>query len=315
MEKNYWAIHMGRNNAYADLAYEDGFIAIGWNEIGKDLSEYQKLDKGKFFEKMGPLMEKVYPTHSKGSRGQSIGQIFRFVNLIKVGDIVLMPQTKEGKVFAGTIESDYFYDESVKDKCPYFHRRSVKWVKIIDWSDVSQKLKYTLGSIMTLFSVNHYEQEIDSLLSDKLQFEDGTIENYEDFGLESHLKEFIIENWEKMELGKRYSILNEEKILIGQQYVTPVGRIDILAKNKNGKGWLVIELKKGKNSDQVVGQILRYMTWVKENEASDGEVVRGLIITREHDEKLKYSVRATTDVDLMTYSVNFNLKKVNSTQH
>jgi len=104
--------------------------------------------------------------------------------------------------------------------------------------------------------------------------------------------------------------MNEEKILVGQQYVTPIGRIDILAKDKKGKEWLVIELKKGKNSDQVVGQILRYITWVKENEASDGELVKGIIITREHDEKLKYAVRAVADVDLMTYSVNFTLRKV-----
>jgi len=168
MEKNYWAIHMGQYNMYANLAYNEGFIAIGWNEIGEDLSKYRNLDKGAFFKFLRPIVEKVYAGHSKGSRGQSIGQIYRFTNLMKTGDIVLMPQTKEGKVFAGILEDEYYYDDKPKDKCPYFHRRKVKWVKVIDLNDVPQELKYTLGSIMTVFSINHHSQVIESLISDQM---------------------------------------------------------------------------------------------------------------------------------------------------
>jgi len=123
------------------------------------------------------------------------------------------------------------------------------------------------------------------------------------------LEDFMIENWDKLSLGKNYSILYEDNEIIGQQYVTPVGRIDILAKSKDQKEWLVIELKKGKSSDQVVGQILRYMAWIKENEAAPEEKVKGLIIAQKQDEKLKYSLKATQNIEFMTYSVSFKLDK------
>ena len=72
----------------------------------------------------------------------------------------------------------------------------------------------------------------------------------------------------------------------------------------------VIELKKGKSSDQVVGQILRYIAWIKENEAKPDEKVKGLIITKEQDDKLKYSLMATENIELMNYSVSFKLQKI-----
>jgi len=162
--------------------------------------------------------------------------------------------------------------------------------------------------MITIFSISNYAQEIESLLGEAL--EKQGIEDVESFGLESHLEDFIVANWDKLDLGKKHSILREGKELVGQQYITPIGRIDILSKNKNGKEWLVIELKKGKSSDQVVGQILRYIAWIRENEAKADEKVTGLIITKEQDDKLKYSLKATENIELMNYSVSFKLHKV-----
>jgi restriction system protein len=135
------------------------------------------------------------------------------------------------------------------------------------------------------------------------------LESYEDFGLESHLEDFLVENWEKLELGKKYSILEENGDIVGQQYFTPIGKIDILAKSKDGSEWLIVELKKGKSSDQVVGQTLRYIGWIKENKAKGNEKVKGLIIVGEKDDKLRYALQSVNNIDLMTYSVNFKLQK------
>ena len=135
------------------------------------------------------------------------------------------------------------------------------------------------------------------------------LESYEDFGLESHLEDFLVENWEKLELGKKYSILEENGDIVGQQYFTPIGKIDILAKSKDGSEWLIVELKKGKSNDQVVGQTLRYIGWIKKNKAKGNEKVKGLIIVREKDDKLRYALQSVNNIDLMTYSVNFKLQK------
>jgi len=134
------------------------------------------------------------------------------------------------------------------------------------------------------------------------------MEDYKDFGLEAHLEDFLVENWEKLDLGKKYNILEEDGDLVGQQYITPVGRMDILCKSKDEKEILVLELKKGRSSDAVVGQTLRYIGWLEENMAHNGEKIKGLIILGENDDRLKYSLKTVPNVDLMTYKVSFELK-------
>ncbi len=74
--------------------------------------------------------------------------------------------------------------------------------------------------------------------------------NYEQetvtFALERHLEEFMIENWSRTEIGAKYDILSDGVDLVGQQYQTDTGRIDILAIKKDASEYLVIELKKGR---------------------------------------------------------------------
>jgi hypothetical protein len=53
-----------------------------------------------------------------------------------------------------------------------------------------------------------------------------------------------------------------------------VGRIDLLCSDRN-RDLVVVETKKGKESDKVVGQIQRYMSWINRNLAKNGENVRG----------------------------------------
>lgn len=132
-----------------------------------------------------------------------------------------------------------------------------------------------------------------------------------EFGLESHLEDFIIENWDNLELGKKYALLDNDGDMISKQYQTDVGPIDILARSKDSKEWLVIELKKGRSGDQVVGQIQRYMGWVLRNHVKhgDGESVKGLIILKNVDTKLEYALEVTHSIELMTYTVNFSLNK------
>ena len=139
--------------------------------------------------------------------------------------------------------------------------------------------------------------------------EESRIETYEEFGLESHLEDFLVENWDKLDLSKKYQILEKDGDIIGQQYVTQMGRIDILAKSKDGKEWLVIELKKGRISDQVVGQTLRYIGWISEHEAKPEEKVTGLIIVGEKDDKLICSLKAVNNIKLRTYAVSFRLSE------
>jgi len=134
-------------------------------------------------------------------------------------------------------------------------------------------------------------------------------ENNADFGLEKHLEDFLIENWDKINLGKQYNILEEDGDLIGQQYPTDIGPIDILAKSKKNDKWLIIELKKGRSNDNVVGQILRYMGWVRKNLAKSNQKVEGVIIVGGKDDRLEYALNEINDkVSLKLYKVAFKLE-------
>jgi restriction system protein len=75
---------------------------------------------------------------------------------------------------------------------------------------------------------------------------DETVEDASIFALEKHLEDFLVENWEKTELGKKYDIFNEDDELVGQQYETDTGPIDVLAISKDKKELLVVVLKRGR---------------------------------------------------------------------
>ena len=83
-----------------------------------------------------------------------------------------------------------------------------------------------------------------------------------------------------------------------------VGRIDLLCIDRN-RDFVVIETKKGKESDKVVGQIQRYMGWINRNLAKNGENVRGIIIVNEFDEWLDYAVSVNDNIQLKYYEVKF----------
>lgn len=72
------------------------------------------------------------------------------------------------------------------------------------------------------------------------------------------METFLIENWAMTDLGKDFDIYESDEEN-GRQFKTDTGPIDILAISKDKKELLVVELKRGRASDVVVGQIQRYM--------------------------------------------------------
>jgi hypothetical protein len=125
-------------------------------------------------------------------------------------------------------------------------------------------------------------------------------------GLFSELEDFIVSNFQTIFKGE-LKIYQDTEENDGQQYDTDIGPIDILAVDPKTKSFVVIELKKGRPSDCVVGQVLRYMGWVKKNLCLDGQAVKGLVICRDLDPKLNYALKMTENIDVRYYSVSFKL--------
>ena len=125
------------------------------------------------------------------------------------------------------------------------------------------------------------------------------------FLLEKHLEDYIIKNWKNIELNQNYDIHKENNKLC-TQYQTGSGPLDILAISKDKNEFLVIELKKGRASDIVLGQIQRYMGHIKKNLAKN-KLVKGLIIALEDDKNLKDALSVAPNIKFMKYEVSFKL--------
>ena len=99
----------------------------------------------------------------------------------------------------------------------------------------------------------------------------------------------------------------EDDEVFGQQFNTDTGPIDILAISKDRKELLVIELKKGKASDTVVGQVQRYMGYIKDEFLEGDQTVKGVIIALEDDLRIKRALSVTSDIAFYRYKVSFQL--------
>jgi hypothetical protein len=126
------------------------------------------------------------------------------------------------------------------------------------------------------------------------------------FFMEKQLEDFIVHNWDKTELGKKYDLVLENGEA-AQQYPTDIGPIDILARDKKNKNYVVIELKRNQTSDDTVGQLTRYMGWIKEKKKDSG--VKGVIICGEYDKKLDYALKMVPSVEIFLYQVDFKLRE------
>ena len=178
---------------------------------------------------------------------------------------------------------------------------------------MTSELKHSTGSIGTVSKVTKYADEIDALLGDvapeTVISTDETVEDPSVFALEKHLEDFLMENWRSTELAVRYDIFEEDGERVGRQYPTDTGPIDILAVSKDKKELLVVELKKGRVSDMVVGQIQRYMGYVKDELAEEHQTVRDVIIGFEDDVRIQRALSVAPNIDFYTYKVSFKLQK------
>ncbi len=111
--------------------------------------------------------------------------------------------------------------------------------------------------------------------------------------LEANLEDFVIQNLDEIEPG-----LN----LLERQLSTPAGRLDLLCMDRAGQ-YVVVELKRAQGTDQVVGQILRYMGWVKDHYRTDK--FRGIIIVGSKDRALSYAIKATSNVQVKEFRLSF----------
>jgi restriction system protein len=306
--KQYKRIMAGAKSIYAEQCYKEGFIGADF-KINQDLTNQLPDNWRDFNKKFIPIWLEGHPDKKKVSAGLACGMLWTVCKGINQGDVVICPDGS-GNYYIGEITGNYFYKSN--EILP--HRREVSWSKMtIQKSVVSPEMQRSMGSIGTVSDITKYAEEIETLIGNKpiqtIISTDETIEDPSNFALEKHLEDFLVQNWKQTLLGKDYDIYQEEGELVGQQFPTDTGAIDVLAISKDKKTLLVVELKKGRASDNVIGQIQRYMGYVKEELAETNQKVRGVIIAMEDDIRIKRALSVANNIDFYKYQVSFKLYK------
>lgn len=175
---------------------------------------------------------------------------------------------------------------------------------------MSASLRGGMGFAGTVCTLDPYGQEILGLIGETpvIVSTDPTVEDPSVFAMEKYLEEFLVANWAQTELGKDYDIFSENGEPVGRQYQTDTGPMDILAISKDKTKLLVVELKRGRASDSVVGQVQRYMGYVVEMLAEANQEVHGVIIALEDDLKIQRALKVTRNIEFYRYIINFKLE-------
>ncbi len=144
----YWTYSPGEGAAVWDECYDNGIIAIGWEEIG-DLSQYRSKNDMK-----EAMQEKIDRSRTFRNDAHATWQ---FANEMEPGDVVFAKKGKSLIIGRGIVESDYYFDRNRK---MYNSVRNVKWTHKGSWKipDVSHALK-------TLTDVTPYTNYVEQLKS------------------------------------------------------------------------------------------------------------------------------------------------------
>jgi hypothetical protein len=129
-----------------------------------------------------------------------------------------------------------------------------------------------------------------------------------EFAYEADLRNYLAKNLSIIEPGL---MLYQDEGITGVEFDVGGRRIDILAVDAKG-ALVVIELKVSRGYDRVVGQLMRYIAWIRKNQAEPGQQVRGVIVARQISEDLLLACSLLSGVQLFEYELSLKLKSVNT---
>ncbi|MDF2461795.1 MAG: recombinase RecB [Ramlibacter sp.] len=128
------------------------------------------------------------------------------------------------------------------------------------------------------------------------------------FALEAHLRDYLARNLPTLDEGATpLKLFTSDDGRGGVEFQTDVGPIDILAVSVAGHFYL-FELKLGRGADAALGQILRYMGWVKHHLCGPDRQVHGIVVASDIGSKLRYAATQVPNVRLMEYELSVALR-------
>jgi restriction system protein len=143
-----WGVH--NDQPQLELV-ENGFISIGWLEMG-DLSVV-----GNDKEAMKAKVAATYPDIKPGAIPGTAGTLLTFVYRIQVGDLVVYPHRPDSTLNFGRVAGEYEYHRELP---LHRNRRKVEWLRTgVPRTDFSEGARFEVGSAITIFQVKRHVQE------------------------------------------------------------------------------------------------------------------------------------------------------------
>ena len=215
------------NNALSDT---NPHICIGWSAMG-DLFSVNTKDE------LIAKYDATWPGVGSRKKGQDIGQIWRFVKEMNIGDYVVFA---DGNVcHIGQITSDYYFDNTAcaNQDPDYANVRDVQWLKKdIPRSDLSDAFHHSLMTAKSIWTLNDYKAAVYALINDSYKKDDELISG-EDIEIEAD------------DIGNNYSITELGQIL-SNMYDSADNKTTAI--HMFGIKYAEIIIKKGYTASQII---------------------------------------------------------------
>lgn len=200
-EQKYWFVRTN-GGLYYDEYKTKGFIAFDINTVC-DTKLLEVVDTNKVArEQLSKKIKEAYKNKTQNSTayiptvaedtllpeelkqtkklkkdniqtGLIINQLKRFMLEMKIGDIVLIPSSDSDNITFGKITSKYYIDKISPlegfledNKCPFFKRINVKWIKTIKKKNLDPYLYKVIYSHHSITDVSYARNYINRSLSD-----------------------------------------------------------------------------------------------------------------------------------------------------
>ncbi len=173
-DTNYWLVRADGGKYYHDFLLNN-FIATSDDEITIEAIEnfpQLKPPVGPTKEGYKLLYQQKYDDWNNQQIAHAAGRTMKFLNDIKVNDVVMVPSHSSTHFIIGIVTSDP-YEEVHSERlspdhyivCPYLKRREVLWIKEVPRDAISEKMYWILSSHQSILPLNDHSEYIDKLFA------------------------------------------------------------------------------------------------------------------------------------------------------
>jgi hypothetical protein len=146
-QRALFCVWAGEGGRYADAFVKGEYVAIGWPEV-RDLHRVDSYDE------LRARLQEAYPNQQPGQLRNYLGQVANFILKIRIGDLVITPDSDGSWVHVGEVISHPFKVLNVDESSPYPHRRKVEWLPKVHRSELPEPVQRSLRSRQAVFRIN-----------------------------------------------------------------------------------------------------------------------------------------------------------------